>query len=328
MKIETPAMIAEPKKRIVFLTFPNVALLDLTGPWEVFSHVNKQTKGASPYVLELVSGNSDRLIDSQGGIALASHLGAEQELGAIHTLVVPAADMSCMSYSTPIIQRLAERAKRIASICGGAFLLAEAGVLDEKRATTHWRGVGELSKRYPSIKVQPDAIFVKDGNVYTSAGVTAGIDLALALVEEDLGKEIALECARDLVVFMRRSGGQSQYSQTLAAQHAERDSINELMAWITDNPAVDLSVEALADRVNMSVRNFSRVFSEETGITPAMFVEQTRIDTVRRHLECTTKSLEHIAMITGYKSADAMRRAFKKVVKVSPSDYRHHFNIK
>jgi transcriptional regulator GlxA family with amidase domain len=175
------------------------------------------------------------------------------------------------------------------------------------------------------VNVQPDAIYVKDGNTYTSAGVTAGIDLALALVEEDLGRAMALNCARHLVVFMRRPGGQSQFSATLESQQAERNSLVELIAWATDHPASDLSVEAMAARVHMSLRNFSRVFRDEVGQTPAAFVEKLRVEAARRHLEETDDSLDAIARACGFGSADTMRRSFHRVVKVAPSDYRERF---
>lgn len=206
------------------------------------------------------------------------------------------------------------------------MLLASAGLLDGKQATTHWRGADELAARFPNVDVQPDSIFVKDGNVYTSAGVTAGIDLALALVEEDFGRAMALNCARNLVVFMRRPGGQSQFSATLESQHTERNTINELIAWASDNPSKNLSVEAMSERVHMSLRNFSRVFRSEVGQTPAAFVEKLRVETARRRLEETDEPLESIAVGCGFGSADSMRRSFNRILNVAPSDYRRRFS--
>lgn len=261
---------------------------------------------------------------------MASHRTAKSCRGDIDTLMVPAAGMNWQlqpsAHSLTVLRRLAGRSRRIVSICGGAMLLAAAGLLDGKKATTHWRGANELASLFPSIDVQPDSIFVKDGNVYTSAGVTAGIDLALALVEEDLGRTIALKCARYLVVFMRRPGGQSQFSATLESQQGERNSINELIAWVTDNLSSDLTVESLADRVHMSLRNFSRVFRRETGQTPAALVEKLRVDAARRHLEETDEPLETIATACGFGSADSMRRSFHRIVKVAPNDYRRRFS--
>ncbi|QDU08396.1 GlxA family transcriptional regulator [Gimesia aquarii] len=317
-------------RRIVFLAFPQVVLLDLAGPWEVFSLANTLTRGEKqPYNLELVSGDGSAMILASGGISMASHRTARNCRGDIDTLIVPAADLpsatKSSTRSSTILRRLSRRSHRIVSICGGAFLLAEAGLLDGKKATTHWRGTEELSARFPEVEVQADSIFVKDGNVYTSAGVTAGIDLALALVEEDLGRAMALDCARNLVVFMRRPGGQSQFSVTLESQHTERNSISELMAWAVDNPSSNLSVEAMAERVHMSLRNFSRVFRSEVGQTPAAFVEKLRVEAARRHLEETDQSLDEIATSCGFGSADSMRRSFHRVVKVAPSDYRRRF---
>lgn len=316
-------------RRIVFVAFPQVVLLDLIGPWEVFSLANRLARrDLAPYELVLVSGDNSATIPSGGGISMDSHRPAKSCRGVIDTLIVPATDLTWGSktpqFST-VLQRLAKRSRRIVSICGGAFLLAEAGLLDGKKVTTHWRGTEDLSKRFPKVDVQADSIFVKDGNVYTSAGVTAGIDLALALVEEDLGQAIALDCARNLVMFMRRPGGQSQFSITLESQHAERDVINELVAWAADNLGNDLSVQALAERAHMSVRNFSRVFRSEVGQTPAAFVEKLRVDAMRRRLEETDESIDVISKRCGFRSADSMRRSFQRVVKVAPSDYRQRF---
>lgn len=314
---------------MVFLAFPQVVLLDLTGPWEVFSLANTLVnQDPAPYNLELVSGANSSTIQSGAGIAIESHRAARYCRGPIDTLIVPATD-SAWSSDAPqfcaVLQRLARGARRVVSVCGGAFLLAGAGLLDGRKATTHWRGTEELSRRFPKVDVQADSIFVKDGAVYTSAGVTAGIDLALALVEEDLGQTIALECARNLVMFMRRPGGQSQFSTTLESQHSERDAINQVIAWAVDNLSNDLSVRSLSERAHMSLRNFSRVFRTEVGRTPASFVEKLRVDATRQRLEDTDESIDEIAKHCGFRSADSMRRSFQRVVKVSPTDYRQRF---
>jgi transcriptional regulator GlxA family with amidase domain len=318
-------------RRIVFLVFPQLVLLDLIGPWEVFHVANLLAGGkVLPYHLELVSGDDSPAVHSHGGISLLSQRTAKSCRGPIDTLVVPASDPEQKAIlsqrSLFVLRRLAGRSRRVVSICGGAFPLAAAGLLDGKRATTHWLVTAALAARYPSVEVEPDAIFVKDGNVYTSAGVTTGIDLALALVEEDLGRPLALNCARHLVMFMRRPGGQSQFSVTLESQHSERDPLNDLIAWATDNPAADLSVEAMAERVHMSVRNFARVFRRDVGQTPAAFVEKLRVDAARRMLEDTSDALEGIAAACGFGSADSLRRSFQRVVKVAPSDYRLRFS--
>ncbi|HEY0984959.1 GlxA family transcriptional regulator [Schlesneria sp. T3-172] len=317
-------------RRIVFLAFRDVVLLDLIGPWEVLYLANVLTGGKTPpYELELVSGDNSMEILSCGGISVGSHRMARNCRGAIDTLIVPANGMSGETQpsarSLKIVQGLAERSRRVVSICGGAMLLASAGLLNGKRATTHWLVAGELAARFPEVVVEPDSIYVKDGNVYTSAGVTAGIDLALALVEEDLGRAIALKCAKHLVMFIRRPGGQSQFSATLESQQTERNVINELIAWATDNPAGDLSVEGMSVRAHMSLRNFSRVFRSEVGQTPAAFVEKLRVEAARRRLEETDQPLEVIAKQCGFGSADSMRRSFQRVMKVAPSDYRQRF---
>jgi transcriptional regulator GlxA family with amidase domain len=317
-------------RRIVFLVFPQVVLLDVIGPWEVFHVANLLTGGAPlPYRLELVSGDGAPAIASWGGLSIVSHGRASTCRGEIDTLIVPATDPIRTTPGTArasaVLRRLAGRSRRVVSICGGAFLLAAAGLLCGKRATTHWLGLRKLASRFPDVSVEGDAIFVKDGNVYTSAGVTAGIDLALALVEEDLGRELALNCARHLVVFMRRPGGQSQFSATLESQQAERDPINDLIAWATDHPGSDLSVPAMAERVHMSLRNFARVFRDEVGQTPAAFVERLRVEAARRRLEETDQPLEGIALHCGFGSADSMRRSFHRLVNVAPSGYRQRF---
>lgn len=315
---------------MVFVAYDGAVLLDLTGPWEVFSSANAIVGAATkPYRMELVSGDGASMIHCAEGLSLASPLAIADCRGPIDTLLVPAmnpGDRSLPAKSALTkLRRLAERSRRVASICGGAFLLAEAGLLDGRRATTHWLATEELAAQYPRVTVEPDAIYVKDGNVYTSAGVTTGIDLALSLVEEDLGREVALQCARLLVMFMRRPGGQSQFSATLQSQRTERDPINDLIAWATDHPAADLSVEAMATRVHMSARNFARVFRSEVGRTPAAFVEQMRIEAARRRLEDTGDSLATIARACGFGSADSLRRSFQRVLKVAPSAYRERF---
>ncbi len=211
------------------------------------------------------------------------------------------------------------------SICTGAFLLAEAGLLDGRRATTHWMFAKDFALRYPRVTVEPDRIYVRDSHVYTSAGVTAGMDLSLALVEEDLGSALALQVARALVLFLRRPGGQAQFSAVLSSQASEHKPLRELQVWMAENVRQDLSMENLASRVAMSPRNFARLFAREIGTTPAHFVEQLRVESARRELETTEKGLEQIAVVSGFKSAEVMRRAFLRCIGTSPSGYREHF---
>jgi transcriptional regulator GlxA family with amidase domain len=219
----------------------------------------------------------------------------------------------------------AKRSRRVASVCTGAFVLARAGLLDGRRATTHWASCADLAARYPAVTVAPDPIFVRDGNIATSAGVTAGMDLALALVEEDLGREVALEAARWLVLFLKRPGGQAQFSAQLAAQTADRAPLRELQAWIPDHLDEDLSVPALARRASMSDRNFARAFRRETGMTPAAYVETARIETARIALETGDLPVENVARQSGFGTVETMRRAFRRRVGVSPADYRARF---
>jgi transcriptional regulator GlxA family with amidase domain len=210
-------------------------------------------------------------------------------------------------------------------VCTGAFLLAKAGLLDGRRATTHWASCAELARRYPDTRVEPDPIFVRDGNVFTSAGVTAGMDLTLALVEDDLGREVALEAARWLVVFLKRPGGQAQFSAQLAAQTADRAPLRELQAWIPDHLDEDLSVAALARRACMSDRNFARAFRRETGMTPAAYVEAARVERARIALESGDLAVEEVARQAGFGTVETMRRAFRRRVGVSPINYRARF---
>jgi transcriptional regulator GlxA family with amidase domain len=219
----------------------------------------------------------------------------------------------------------AGRARRVASVCTGAFLLAEAGLLDGRRATTHWYACDELARRYPAITVDPEPIYVRDGDVATSAGVTAGMDLALALVEEDLGRDTALTVARWLVLFLRRAGNQAQFSSQLAAQVADRDALCELRAWIADHPGEDLSVETLAARVALSPRHFARAFREEVGVTPGRYVERVRLEAARRRLEESGDPIGAVAAACGFGTPETMRRAFLRALGVGPAEYRRRF---
>src|SRR5580700_6014371 len=216
-------------------------------------------------------------------------------------------------------------AKRITSVCTGAFLLAEAGLLDGRRATTHWAYADTLARRFPAVTVDPNPIFIRDGSVATSAGVTAGIDLALALVEEDIGHEAALAVARGLVVYLRRPGGQAQFSAQLRAQAAQRAPLREVQHWISEHPAADLSVAALAGRAGLSPRQFARAFTAEIGMTPGKFVSQVRLETARRMLAGPGQGVSQVARACGYGTPEAMRRAFVQSLGVPPASYRHMF---
>lgn len=223
------------------------------------------------------------------------------------------------------VRSMAPRVRRVASVCTGAFILAAAGLLNHRRVTTHWMFSDVLAREYPSIDVDSSLLFARDGNIYSSGGITAGIDLALALVEEDLGREIALATARMLVVFPRRPGGQSQFSAYMKWEAKNRPDIEELQAWILGHPGEDLSVAALADRMAMSARNFARLFRSETGDTPAQFAERARADAARLRLEQTIAPIETIAEECGFGNSERMRRTFQRLFEVNPHDYRARF---
>jgi transcriptional regulator GlxA family with amidase domain len=319
-------------RRVVIIAFPGVNLLDVAGPSEVLASLAEATGGdqaAVGYTIELASTTRELRVTTSGGMSLVADRRVSEVRGAIDTLLLPggtgvweaARDEALLDQ----LRRLAPRARRVASVCTGSFLLAATRLLDGRRATTHWRWCDRLAGQHPALAVEPDAIFVRDGSVYTSAGVTTGMDLALALVEEDLGRVAAVAIARHLVMFVRRPGGQSQFSPLLEMQAADRRPLRDLQAWIAEHLAEDLSVEALADRTHMSARNFARAFRREVGSTPARFVERLRVDAVRRRLEETDGGLDRIARECGFGSADAMRRSFLRVVRVAPSDYRDRF---
>jgi transcriptional regulator GlxA family with amidase domain len=217
---------------------------------------------------------------------------------------------------------MAGEARRVGAVCVGAFLLAEAGLLNGRRATAHWKFGRELAASYPDVRVEHDPLWVKDGNIYTSAGISAGIDLALAWVEEDCGAGLAHEAARELVLFLRRPGGQPQVSVSLAAQASEMSSMHELQIWIAEHVAARLSVEDLADRMAMSVRNFERVFTREVGATPSHYVLQARVEAARRLLERSERGLKEVATAVGFGSVDVMRRAFTRLLGITPRRYR------
>jgi transcriptional regulator GlxA family with amidase domain len=223
------------------------------------------------------------------------------------------------------VARLAATARRVTSVCSGAFVLAQAGLLDGRRATTHWSACDLLADLFPTIDVDPDPIFVRDGNVWTSAGVTAGMDLALALVEDDHGRDVALAIARRLVLFLRRPANQSQFSAALGAQLAERNGIRDAQRFVAEHPEADCSVAALSDLAHMSERNFARCFSAEVGTTPARYVERVRLETARRLLEETDHGVEWVATAAGFGTGETMRRAFLRRLRTSPTEYRRRF---
>lgn len=317
---------------MVVLVFPDFQMLDAMGPVEVFTAATRLAAAGrsrrSGYRTEIVATKAGPVMSSNGVAVIAEH-GIGDLRGDIDTLVIAGGfgTRACVEDRDLIdwVRRTAARSRRVASVCTGALLLAEAGLLDGKRAATHWAFAAELASRYPKIDVEADPIYLRDGRVYTSAGVTSGMDLALALVEEDLGREIALAAARWLVMFLKRPGGQAQFSAQLSVQAATREPIRDLQWWVLDHLDADLSVDALAARAGMSPRNFARAFAREVGVTPARYVERARVEAARRRLEESTAGIEDVADSCGFGTAETMRRAFVRNVRVPPADYRNRF---
>ena len=312
------------------LAFPGYRPLDLTGPHEIFSMANDHLvhSGERPaYRIEILAAEPG-LLRARSGLRIEVDRTLASVHGRIDTLLVVGGEAESIRQAiaegvhAKFLARMAPRVRRIGSVCSGAFLLAAAGLLDGRRSTTHWASTHLLAEMFPRVEVDPDAIWVKDGPVYTSAGVTAGIDLALALVEEDLGREVALSVARRAVVFLKRPGGQSQFSAELDAQIRATGPLEQLPGWIRDHLSEDLGVEALAHRVGMSPRNFARVFRRQFETTPARFVERARVERARRHLEEARLTLDEIADACGFGSGERMRRSFSRVLGVGPAAYR------
>src|SRR5580658_2407588 len=323
-------------RRIVMVAFSDAQIIDITGPLEVFGRAarwltEERDWRVPAYSVELVATKAGALTTSSG-IRVIAERSIAQVRGPIDTLLVAGGrGTTAAMRDRALIEWLRSterRARRLCSVCTGAFLLAEAGLLDGLSATTHWRQCARLAARYPLVSVETDPIFVRAGKIFTSAGVTAGIDLALALVEEDHGREVALAVARELVMFLRRPGGQSQFSVQLSAQQADREPIRDLQRWIADHLGTDLSVEALARRAAMSPRNFARVFNREVGMTPGEFVENLRVEAARRRLEESAEGVDSIASACGFGTRESMRRAFIRTLHVPPSAYRSRFNQK
>jgi transcriptional regulator GlxA family with amidase domain len=314
------------EREIVFLVFPDFQILDLTGPLEVFSQAERMHPGS--YTLRTVALDQGP-VTASCGLSLYAEQVPGFEAGTVDTLVVvggrgthPAMrDERLAAW----IAEAAKRVQRVTSVCSGAFLLAQAGVLDGRRATTHWGSCAELAAQFPAVTVDAEPIFVNDGSVWTSAGVTAGIDLALALVEADQGSALARAIARQLVVFVQRPGGQAQFSAQLAAQRPVREPLRTVQSYIAEHPNADLSVPALAERAGMSERHFARVFRAETGRSPASHVEAVRVETARRLLETTPDGLDRIARAAGFGTIATMHRAFRRTVRVTPGEYRSRF---
>ncbi len=312
--------------------YPQVQSLDVTGPLEVFAGAQRlieQTGRAGPGYEVVTVSRDGRPLRTSSGLTVTPDAGLQEAPQKIDTLIVPGgagrADAEHDQALLDWISSASAVARRTASVCTGAFLLARIGLLDGRKATTHWASARELQSNYPAVHVDADPIYVQERNVWTSAGVTAGMDLALALVEEDLDRDAALLIARHLVLFLRRPGNQSQFSATLAAQHAGREPLREIQRAVLEDIAADHSVEAMAERAHMSPRHFARAFRAETGVTPARHVERVRLEAARRCLEDTPDPVAAIAASCGFGTAETMRRVFLRALGVGPAEYRRRF---
>ncbi|MGI5379626.1 GlxA family transcriptional regulator [Streptomyces sp. CA-251387] len=311
------------QRTVLFVLFDDVQSLDVTGPLEVFVGAEQHSPGTYRIRTASLDGGPVR---TSGGLTVVPDQ-ALADAPEPHTLVVPGGQGTRRPHPglTDWLRAHGPRAERLVSVCTGAILLAAAGLLDGRRATTHWAYCDKLARDHPAVEVDPDPIYVRDGHVATSAGVTSGIDLALALVEEDLGRDVALAIARHLVVFLRRPGNQAQFSAQLAAQTAQREPLREVQRWITEHPGADLTVEALAARASLSPRHFARAFQTETGMTPGRYVDRVRLEHARRLLEDTGDGIEEISRASGYGTPEAMRRAFVRTLGAAPAEYRRRF---
>jgi transcriptional regulator GlxA family with amidase domain len=324
---------ARNRRLIAIVAYPGVQSLDVTGPLEVFAAAQRliETTSRRERGYDVLTLSRDgAAVRTSSGLTVVPDAGLHDAPKTIDTLIVAggpghaeaAADRALVDW----IARASSTARRTVSVCTGAFLLARAGLLDGRRASTHWAAAQELQRMYPEIRVDPEPIFVRDGQIWTSAGVSAGMDLALALVEEDLDRDAALTIARHLVLFLRRPGNQSQFSATLAAQRAVREPLREIQRAVLEDIAGDHSVEAMATRAHMSPRHFARAFRAETGLTPARHVERVRLEAARRRLEDTRDPVAAIAVGCGFGTAETMRRVFLRTLEVGPAEYRRRFH--
>ena len=321
-----PTLVPPVERGVVIVTFDTAQILDVTGPLEVFSSATRFLP-AVRYRTQVVT-NRGGPVQASCGLEFAS-TPITEVTGPVDTLVVAGgADMDAVVTDSELldhVRRLAADARRVTSVCSGAFVLAAAGLLDGRRATTHWAECVLLDDTYAGVTVDPDAIYVHDGNVWTSAGVTAGIDLALALVADDHGHRAAATVARHLVVYLQRSGGQAQFSALLAGQAASTEPVRDLLSWLRDHLTDDLSVAALARQINLSERQFARVFKAEVGATAADHVEAIRLESACRLLESTNRTIEQIARTCGFGTPETMNRTFRRRLNTTPGEHRHHF---
>ena len=318
--------------RIGIVGFDQVDALDLVGPAEAFAsalaHDASGNQGSAYEVVILGLTNSHFVAESGIVFQPRTTLRAAPRLD---TIIIPGgAGLRRADTNRAVARWIEDRAgktRRVVSICTGIYALAASGLLDGRRVTTHWRFAADVTRRFPNLRVEPNALFIRDGNFYTSAGVTAGIDLTLALIEEDLGRKAALRVARDLVVYLKRPGGQDQYSEPLRFQTMATDRLAELASWIATNPQCDLSIPILANRACLSQRHFVRRFKAAFGQSPGAFVQDRRLDEARRRLSAENLSIDAIAASVGFQSADAFRRAFRHRFRITPGRYRRNFGF-
>ena len=315
-------------RRIVIVAMPCREIVEIGGALDIFCAANVRLPAGRRYTVDVVS--PVPTVASWPGLRFSADRSYRSVRGDIDTLIVTGIDEPDDARRDPHLlrwlARMAPGVRRIVGLCTGTFVLAEAGLLDGRRATTHWMDCDELARRFPGITVERDPIYVRDGAVWTSAGSTAGLDLVLALVEDDMGRRLALQVAQRMVIFLKRPGGQAQFSAMLSTQMAAREPLRDLQAWIAEHPEGPLSVEALAQRVSMSPRNFFRVFVREVGMTPGRFVERVRVEAARRLLEDTTRATADIAAVCGFGTTETMRVAFRRTLGVSPAAYRRRFH--
>ncbi|HEU4601925.1 MAG TPA: GlxA family transcriptional regulator [Steroidobacteraceae bacterium] len=323
-----------PLKTVCIVAFPRCQSLDVTGPYEVFAGANQylQSKGKPAFYRVRMVSTAGLTIETQSGLKLRAETNIAKVRGAIDTLIIAGGpgsrELERDVKALDTLRRLAGTPRRVASVCTGAFVLAAMGLLEDKRATTHWVACKDLANRYPTVRVDADPIYVRDGRIYTSAGATAGIDLALALVEADLGRDVALTIARWLVLYLRRTGNQRQFSVPLQGQVAERDALRRVQAYARDHLNGDLAIERLSELCGMSPRHFARCFKAEVGVTPARYVSQLRMEAARRLLEEGRRPIEQIARECGFNTPETLRRTFARELKTPPREYRRRFLLR
>jgi transcriptional regulator GlxA family with amidase domain len=318
--------------RVGFIGYEQANALDLAGPAEAFASAFRDNgKGKMERCYEVtIIGLTKRAFATESGLVFQPTATMENA-PKLDTLIIPGGcGLRLPAVNRKVVDWILARkstTRRIASVCTGIYGLAATGLLDGRAVTTHWRFAADVARCFPKLRMKPNALFVKDEQFYTSAGVTAGIDLALALVEEDFGSKVALAAAREMVVYLKRSGGQEQYSEPLQFQTNSRDRFAELVAWMTNNPTAEMSVETLARRASLSPRQFFRRFKEHFGSSPALFVETLRLNEARRRLSAGEPSIDTVAESVGFQGADSFRRAFTRRFRVTPSKFRRNFAL-